>query len=182
MKLEIREQVEYLLKNYNQIKREIEMMTPLIENGSLGESKRLCEGDNLSKDRVNKANAERELMETDIIEALAFERRFGEKVQTSTIDDRTSSIALLYKDISEKEKQKALKLQEIIEGNKRELMKLETVLEVLGVKEIKVIKGIYLEEKKRRALARELFISENTLNRIRKKSIEELVRIYGEYF
>lgn len=156
-KLSLREQVEYLLKNYHQIKREIEMITPLINKSCYIEDQ-------------------------DIMEAMTFKRAFGERVQESGESDKTSSIALIYKDIVEKERQKALRLEEAVKENTRELLRLENTLEALEEKQKRVLKGIYIDGKKRRALARELFISENTLNRLRKKGIEELVRIYEKYF
>lgn len=118
----------------------------------------------------------------DIIEARTFKRTFEERVQESGGSDRTSSIALLYKDIAERERQKALRLEEAVKENTRELLRLENTLEALEEKQRRVLNGIYIDRKKREPLARELYISENTLNRLRKKGIEEMVRIYEKYF
>ena len=59
-------------------------------------------------------------------------------------------------------------------------MKLENYcIDRLQPKIIEVIKGAYLNKKSWEDIRNQLFISDNTLNRYRKKGIEELVIMYN---
>lgn len=149
--------VEYLLKNYHQIKREIEMLKPLL-NQDIYES-----------------------ME-ETIEGMVFKTSQEEKVQSTKVSDKTASIALTYRQENERENLKEKRdLEKVIKGNERELLQLEQVIETLSSQYNKVIKGIYIKRQSRKQLCSQLFISENTLNRYRKKGVEEMVRVFEGY-
>lgn len=144
--MEHRNYAEYILKNYHQIKREV---------------------------KVKKALLEITLSETqeDIIEAMNFQRFQGEKVNHSQVSDKTASIALDYKGVREKA---VRELQRDIRERKLELLKVDTAVGALEEKEQRVITGIYVDRKSRVQLCRELYISEGTLNRWRKKGVDSI--------
>ena len=154
--MESKEYVEYLLKNYHQIKREIEVSKALLKI-TIYES------------------------EDEVIEEMNFEAFKGEKVKHSNIADKTANIAMRYKD--KKEKQEANRVKELkkeIRKKKVELLKIETSVGVLETPMQRVIKGLYFEGKSRAQLCRELYISEGTLGRWRKKGVGKIVGLISE--
>lgn len=156
--METKSYVEYLLKNYHQIKREIDMLTPLV-----------------------KAPREESLEET--IEGMVFKTFQEEKVQSSKVSDKTANLALNYRHENERINLKMQQdLEKILRGNELELLKLERAIATLNSVQRKVIEGIYLKRQPRRLLCSQLFISENTLNRYRKKGVEQLVKVFRGYF
>lgn len=119
----------------------------------------------------------------ETIEGMVFKTCQEEKVQSSSISDKTASIALGYREENEKINLKQQRdLERIIKGNEMELLKVEKAIETLSSNERKVIEGIYLKTQSRRLLCSQLFISENTLNRYRKKGVEQLVKVFQGYF
>ncbi len=156
--METRNYVEYLLKNYHQLKREVEMLTPLLKTP---------------------------MYETfdDTIEGMLFKTTHGEKVQSSKVSDKTAHLALTYREENERITLKMQQdLEKVIKGNELELLKLEKAMATLSSHHRRVIEGIYVKRQSRRLLCSQLFISENTLNRYRKKGVEQLVRVFEGYF
>lgn len=154
--MESKEYVEYLLKNYHQIKREIEVSKALLKI-TIYES------------------------EDEIIEEMNFEAFKGEKVKHSNIADKTANIAMIYKDKKEKQESNRVKeLKKEIRKKEVELLKLETSVGVLETPMQRVIKGLYFEGKSRAHLCRELYISEGTLGRWRKKGVGKIVDLISE--
>ncbi|WP_446898823.1 DUF1492 domain-containing protein [Clostridium sp. LBM24168] len=155
--METREYVEYLLKNYHQIKKEIEQLILLLESPMYDS-------------------------EEETIEGLTFTAPQGERVNTSAISDKTSKIALVYKEVNAKQRTAGRKdIEKIIKTNQFELMKLENSIECLDKTLQEVIKKIYIDKNKRADICKTLFISANTLNRYRKKGIDEIVEIFKTY-
>lgn len=144
--MEGRNYAEYILKNYNQIKRELKVKEALLDI-TLSEA------------------------QEDIIEGMNFEKFQGERVSHSKVTDKTAVIALDYKRARERV---VMDLEMDIRKRKLELLKVDTAMEVLDEKEQRVIRGIYIDMKSRSQLCRELYISEGTLNRWRKKSIASI--------
>lgn len=150
VRLESKEYVEYLLKNYHQIKREIEVLKVLLEI-TIYES------------------------DEEIIEEMNFETFKGEKVKHRNIADKTANIAMGYKEKREKQESNRIKeLKKEIRKKEVELLKLETTVEILETPMQRVIKGLYFEGKSRVQLCRELYVSEVTLGRWRKKGIGKI--------
>lgn len=142
------------LKNYYQIKREIKQLTLLLESPMYNS-------------------------EEETIEELTFSTTQCEKVSTSKISDKTSRIALIYKEVNEEQRVIGRRdLEKIIKVNQFELVKLESSITALDKNFQEVINGIYIEKKKRTDICRVLFISQNTLNRYRKKGIDEIATIF----
>lgn len=70
---------------------------------------------------------------------------------------------------------------EMIKVNQFELIELENSIASLDKNLQEVINGIYIEKKKRTNICKILFVSENTLNRYRKKWIGEISIIFQTY-
>lgn len=71
--------------------------------------------------------------------------------------------------------------KETINVNQFELIKLENSIASLDKNLQEVINGIYIEKKKRADVCKSLFVSENNLNRYRKKGLEEIAIIFQTY-
>jgi DNA-directed RNA polymerase specialized sigma subunit len=69
----------------------------------------------------------------------------------------------------------------MIKVNQFELIKLENTIAALDRSLQEVINGIYIQKMKRADICRSLYISENTLNRYRKKGIDEISTIFATY-
>jgi hypothetical protein len=155
--METKEYVEYLLKNYYQIKREIEQLVLILESPIYDS-------------------------EEETIEALTFSAPQGERVSTSVISDKTSKIALVYREVNENQKTAGRKdVEKMIKVNNFELIKLENSIASLDKNLQEVINGIYIQKARRVDMCRSLYISENTLNRYRKKGIDEIAMIFRTY-
>lgn len=142
--------VIYLLKNYHQIKREVE--------GKKGLLMRLVYES-----------------EEEVIEGMNFKSFQGEKVTHSGWADKTANIAIEYKQaFTNEELQEVQQLKKEIREKEIDIFKLETAIEGLDEKLKRLIKGIYLERKSRIQLCKELFISESTLGRWNKKAVESI--------
>lgn len=152
-KLESKEYVEYLLKNYHQIKRDIEVLKVLLEI-------RIYESDD------------------EIIEEMNFETFKGEKMKHRNIADKTANIAMGYKDKREKQESDRIKeLKKEIIKKEMGLLKLETSVGILETPIQRVIRGLYFEDKSMVQLSRELYVSEGTLWRWRKKGVGKIAAL-----
>lgn len=152
-KLESEEYVKYLLKNYLQIKRDIEVLKVLLKI-------RIYESDD------------------EIIEEMNFETFKGEKVKHRSIADKTANIAMGYKDKKEKQESDRIKeLKKEIRKKEMELLKLETSVGILERPIQRVIRGLYFEDKSMVQLCRELYVSEGTLWRWRKKGVGKIAAL-----
>lgn len=72
-------------------------------------------------------------------------------------------------------------IEKIIKTNQFELIKLENSIECLDKTLREVIQKIYIDKIRRIDICKILFISTNTLNRYRKKGIDEIVEIFQTY-
>lgn len=152
IKLEGRNYTEYILKNYHQIKRELEGKKALLKVT-------ICE------------------CEEEFIEGRTFQTFGEEKVKNSTIADKTANIAISYRDLMAREVEEQVRgLTMDIRKRELELLRVEKAVEVLEEKHQRVIKGLYFQGKSRRQLCRELYISEGTLSRWRRKSVDNICK------
>lgn len=148
--MEGEEFVRYLLKNYHQMKREVEGKKSLLMR-LIYES------------------------EEEVIEGMNFKSFQGEKVTHSGRTDKTANIAIEYKEaFTNQELQEVQQLKKEIREKELNLFKLETAIEGLDDKLQRLIKGIYLERKSRIQICKELYISEGTLGRWSKKAVESI--------
>ncbi|MEY8762496.1 MULTISPECIES: hypothetical protein [Clostridium] len=153
--METREYVEYLLKNYNEIVKDVEQMKFELKTFKDVES-------------------------DEVIESLNFSSPNDEKISTSSISDKTCKIALIYdevvKRINNETKEEIIKM---IKATEFEITRLNYCIDRLQTKIKEVIKGVYINKKSLKYIGNELFISENTVNRYRKKGIEEIIAMYN---
>ncbi len=70
---------------------------------------------------------------------------------------------------------------EMVKVNQFEFIELENSIASLNKNLQEVINGVYIEKKKRADICKILFVSENTLNRYRKKGIDEIAIIFQTY-
>lgn len=116
----------------------------------------------------------------ETIEALSFAAPEGERVQSSSISNKTSRVAMIYRKVNERwNLTSRQELERKIAANELELMKLECCLERLEIKVRGVIKDIYLNRLTWNEACERYYISEKTLSRYRKKGIEALASMFA---
>lgn len=149
-----REYVEYLLKNYNEIRADIEVLKVDIE-------------------QINNLEI------SEIIESLSLSPNMNERVQTSNSSDKTSKVALVYSQVmkrltdqSRKEIQKQIVLLEL------ELARLEICIKRLNPTIADVLRSVFFEKCSWERIRSKLNISEKTLNRYKRKGIDEICQMF----
>lgn len=153
--MENQQAVEYLLKSYHQIKREVESEKALLKL--------------LITER-----------EEELIEELNFKSIIKEKVKENRKADKTGNIAI--KCIEAKENPQLIGAEDLkrkVRKKEMELIKLEAAVGILEEKEQKVIRDLYFERKTRHHISRELYISEVTLDRWKKKAVKKMGEWWG---
>ncbi|NSW92782.1 MAG: hypothetical protein HPY74_19440 [Firmicutes bacterium] len=152
--METKEYVEYLLKNYNRIKKDIEYLKFELEHLQ-----------NITEDET--------------IEALCFKQPVGEKVDTGGISDKTARIALIFRQYMQRMNNNArVEIVKEIRAAEFEIMKLEHYVNGLDRKIRDAIKDLYFNEMTWSKVCDKYAISERTLNRYRKIAVEGLVAVF----
>lgn len=152
--LDTREYVEYLLKNYNEIIKDIEQLE--------FEYKTFID-----------------INPDDVIEALKFSAPKGERIQTSGISDKTCKIALIYKEESKRmNRESREEIIKMMKASEIEIKRLDYCIERLEPQIKDVIKGIFLNKASWSEICSKYSISEKTLNKYRKKGIEEIISMF----
>lgn len=153
--METKEYVEYLLENYNEILKDIEQLKFELETFE-------------------------ELVPEEMIDVMNFSTGNEERVAAYRISDKTCKIALIYTEVAKRMNNEAKEeIRKMIKATEFEIKRLNYCVDRLQPKIKEVIKGAYLNKKSWEDIRNELFISDNTLNRYRKKGIEELVIMYN---
>lgn len=153
--METKEYVEYLLENYNEILKDIEQLKFELETFE-------------------------ELVPEEMIDVMNFSTGNEERVAAYRISDKTCKIALIYTEVAKRMNSEAKEeIRKMIKATEFEIKRLNYCIDRLQPKIKEVIKGAYLNKKSWEDIRNELFISDNTLNRYRKKGIEELVIMYN---
>jgi len=153
--METREYVEYLLKNYHVIRKDIEQLKFELR----------C----LDK-----------LQPEEVIDAMNFTPTVGDKVDAGRVADKTCSIALVYREVTERMNNLSRQeLERCIAANEYELMRLEYCINRLEGKVKAVVNGIYIEQKSWNEICANLYITEKTLSKYRKKGIDELAGMFA---
>ncbi|GAB6157876.1 hypothetical protein JCM39194_10760 [Desulfotomaculum varum] len=152
--METKEYVEYLLKNYNRIKKDIEYLKFELEHLQ-----------NITEDET--------------IEALCFKQPEGEKVDTGGISDKTARIALIFRQYMRRMNNNArVEIVKEIRAAEFEIMRLELCVDRLDRKVRDVIKDLYFNEMTWSKICDKYVISERTLNRYRKIAVDEIVTVF----
>ena len=153
-RLQTREYVEYILKNYNEILKDIEQLKFEYET---------------FKD-----------IETDeVIESLNFSSNSQDKIQTSNISDKTCKIALVYNEATKRmNKESKKEIYRMMKTTEIEMMRLNYCIERLEPQVEEVIKEIFIDKLQWKDVCGKNSISEKTLNKYRKKGIEEIISMF----
>lgn len=151
------EHVKYLLKNYRCIKGKIELL-----KGEL--------------------NGYRGISDVEAIESLIFAKQEGEKVSNSIVSDKTGNTALSYGDhVKKLESEAKQDIREDILLHENEIMILECAVNSLSLRESKIIKDVYFNEKTQCEIAYDLNITDRWLVELKKKALQKLALRYEEY-
>lgn len=152
--METREYVEYLLKNYNEILKDIEQLRFEYETYK-----------NIEADEV--------------IESLNFSSSGEERIQTSSISDKTCKIALIYREVTKRlNKESRQEIYRMIKAIEIEMTRLNYCIERLEPQVKEVVKGIFIEKLQWKDICGRNSISEKTLNKYKKKGIDEVVNMF----
>lgn len=152
--METREYVEYLLKNYHKLRKDIEQLK-------------------------FELNCLQELRPEEVIDAMNFTSPQGDKVDPGSVSDKTCNIALVYREVTERlNRTSKRELERMITANEYELIKLEYCIDRLGGKLSEVIKDIYLQRMSWVDICRKHYISEKTLNKYRRQAVSKLVEMF----
>lgn len=152
--MEPREYVEYLLENYNDILKDIEQLKFELETFE-------------------------ELVPEEMIDAMNFVAGNEERIGAYREGDKTCKIALIYSEVTKRMNNEAKEeIRRMIIATEYEIKKVDYCIERLAPKIKEVIKGVYIYKKTWEEVRNEVYVSENTLNRYRRKGIEELAKMY----
>jgi len=152
--MDTKEHVEYLLKNYHEIKRSLERLNFEIETF-------------------------RGLGYAEVITALTFTNPEGERVKTSGVSDKTSRIALAYRESTDKlncEYVKALVMG--FNTQKREMDMLDYCITLLEPRMSEVLTDMFITGLSWKELRSKHCVSHTMIGNYRKKGIRELERLY----
>lgn len=142
--------VEYLLKNWQALNQQLKELKKVVES-------------------------QRALTEEDIIEELTFKKSQEEKVSESHISNKIPSIALVYKEALDKQSRNSLRaMNRVIEATEGELIRLQRAMSCLTEESRRILDQLYFKGRSYRAVAETLAISESTLDRYRKKALEQI--------
>lgn len=152
--METKEYVEYLLKNYNDILKDIEQLK--FEYTTF-----------------------KDIGLDEVIESLNFSSTSGERIQTSSISDKTCKIALIYNETAKRmNKESRKEIYKMIKATEFEMTRLNYCIDRLEPAVKEVIKGIFIEKSSWNQICQKNSISEKTLNKYRKKGTEEIASMF----
>ena len=152
--METREYVECLLKNYNEILKDIEQLKYEYESYN-----------DIEKDEV--------------IESLNFSSNSGERIQTSSISDKTCKIALIYSEATKRmNKESKLEIYKMMKATEIEMARLNYCIERLEDRVKVVIKLIYIEHKPLYEVGGKLSIAERTVCKYRKIGVDKVISMF----
>ncbi|MFA9399458.1 MAG: sigma factor-like helix-turn-helix DNA-binding protein, partial [Clostridiaceae bacterium] len=114
-----------------------------------------------------------------VIESLNFPANTGERIQTSNISDKTCKIALIYKEATKRmNKESREEIYKMMKATEIEIVRLNYCIERLEPQVKEVVKDIFIEGLQWKDICGKCSISEKTLNKYRKKGIEEIVSMF----
>ncbi|KOF56135.1 hypothetical protein AGR56_04240 [Clostridium sp. DMHC 10] len=152
--METREYVEYLLKNYREILKDIEQLK--------------------FEYKVYK-----DIEENEVIESLNFSSVSDEKIQSNSVSDKTCKIALIYKEAAKRmNKESREEIYKMIKVSELEISRLNYCIDRLEPNIREVVKEMFFEGLQWKDISRKNSVSEKTLNNYRKKGIDEIVSMF----
>lgn len=148
--METKEYVEYLLENYNEILKDIEQLKFELETFE-------------------------ELVPEEMIDVMNFSTGNEERVAAYRVSDKTCKIALIYNEVAKRMNNEAKEeIRKMIIASEYEIKKLDYCIDRLDEKVKETIKSVYINKYSWADVCKKLYISENTLNKYRRKGIEEI--------
>lgn len=152
--METREYVEYLLKNYREILKDIDQLKFEYE-------------------------AFKDIESDEVIESLSFSSSNNERVTTSNISDKTCKIALVYNEVTKRmNKESRQEIYKMMKATEFEITRLNYCIDRLEPQVKEVIKDIFIGELQWKDICSKISISEKTLNKYRKKGIEDIISMF----
>lgn len=152
--MDTKEYVEYLLENYNVILKDIEQLKFELETFE-------------------------DLVSEEIIDAMNFSSGNAERVETYKISDKTCNIALIYNEVAKRMNAEAKEeIRKMIKASEYEIRKLNYCIDRLEPKIKDVVNGVYINKLLWGELSKNLFISENTISKYKKKAVAEITQMY----
>lgn len=156
--MKTREYVEYLLKNYKEILKDIDQLKFEYESF-------------------------KGITQDEFIESLNFSSRkndeFNIKIQENKIQDKTSKIALVYSESLKRiNKENKEEIYKMIKATELEIARLNYCINRLDQKLKAVIKELFLEKSTWNKTALKCSISEKTLSKYKNKGIDEIAKMF----
>lgn len=153
--METRKYVEYLLKNYNEILKDIDQLKFEYE-------------------------AFKDFESEEVIEVLNFSSASGDRVITSNISDKTCKIALVYNEVTKRmSKESRQEIYKMMKAAEFEITRLNYCIERLEPKVKEVLKKIFIEKLSWNNACEKCSISEKTLNKYKNKGIDEITCMFN---
>lgn len=156
--MKTREYVEYLLKNYKEILKDIDQLKFEYESF-------------------------KDITQDEFIESLNFSSRkndeFNIKIKENKIQDKTSKIALVYSESLKRiNKENKEEIYKMIKATELEITRLNYCINRLDQKLKAVIKELFLEKSTWNKTALKCSISEKTLSKYKNKGIDEISKMF----
>lgn len=152
--METREYVECLLKNYNEILKDIEQLKYEYE-------------------------AYKDIEADEVIESFNFSSNSEERIQTSSVSDKTCKIALIYNEATKRmNKESREEIYIMMKATEIEMARLNYCIERLEPMAKEVLKDIFIEKLQWKEISLKCAISQKTLNKYRKKGIDGIVSMF----
>lgn len=152
--METREYVEYLLKNYNEILKDIAQLKFEYETF-------------------------KDISSDEVIESLSFSSSNDERVTTSNISDKTCKIALIYNEVAKRmNKESREEIYKMIKATEFEVTRLNYCIDRLEPKVKDVVKQIFIEKCSWNEACTKCSISEKTLNKYKNKGIDKIAEMF----
>ena len=152
--METREYVEYLLKNYNEILKDIELLK-------------------------FEYNTFKDIDPNEVIEALNFSSSSYESATTRNISDKTCKIALIYNEVAKRmSKESREEIYKMMKATDLEITRLNYCIERLEPAVKEVVRELFIEKCSWSYVCVRNSISEKTLNKYRKKGINEIIGMF----
>jgi DNA-directed RNA polymerase specialized sigma subunit len=153
-KVDTKEYVEYLFSNYNEILKDIKQLKFELE-------------------------AYEDLVPEEIIEAMNFSSANGRRASVFDTSEKTCKIALIYNEVSKRMNNEAKEeIRKMIVASEYEIRKLNYCIDRLEPKIRDVIKSVYIDKMAWLVISKNLYISENTISKYKRKGIEEITEMY----
>lgn len=152
--METREYVEYLLKNYNEIVKDVEQMKFELKTF-------------------------KDIESDEVIESLNFSSPNDEKISTSSISDKTCKIALIYNEVTNRmNKESREEIYRMMKATEFEITRLNYCIDRLESQVKEVVKQIFIEKCSWSEACAKCSISEKTLNKYKNKGIDKITVMF----